>query len=144
MNTLRIVLLLAVASIYHTHISAQMAIAYDGETAYVTNQGKQGEKDASKEVFRFHKKLPTFYEGYAIEVATSDYPLDRTTPVFRQFGGIHYDKLDEGGYSYLILGRFSDKKSAITFLHTVVMHRAKDARVVKYKEGNRSIVREES
>lgn len=144
MNTLRTLSLLAAAFFFCFDSSAQMAIAYDGETAYVTNKSKTKKEEPSSEVFRFHKKLPTLYQGYAIEIATSDYPLDRTTPIFRQFGGIHYDKLDEGGYSYLILGRFADKESALSFLHNVVLHRAKDARVVHYKEGERNIVREES
>ena len=144
MNTLRNTMLLVAALFFCTSLSAQMAIAYDGNTAYVTNKPQQNDSAQSDDVFRFHKKLPSLYEGYAIEVAASDYPLDRADSVFRQFGGIHYDKLDEGGYSYLILGRFSDEKSALSFLHNVVLHRAKEARVVRYKEGNRSIVREDS
>jgi len=144
MSTLRTLMLLCAACTFCTSISAQMAIAYDGDVAYVTNQANKEKEEPSDEVFRFHKKLPSLYQGYAIEVATSDYPLDRTAPVFRQFGGIHYDKLDQGGYSYLVLGRFASEKSALTFLQNVVIHRAKEARVVRYKEGNRSIVREES
>jgi hypothetical protein len=144
MSTLRNTMLLAAALFFCTSVSAQMAIAYNGGKAYVTNKAKTEDPSETNEVFRFHKKLPSLYEGFAIEVASSDYPLDRTDKVFRQFGGIHYDKLDEGGYSYLVLGRFSDEESALSFLQNVVIHRAKEARVVRYKEGNRSIVREES
>lgn len=144
MNTLRLsVLLLAVLS-FCVKSSAQTVIAFDGETAYVTNKTAKKTTKPSNTPYRFHKKLPSLYEGYAIEVAASNYPLDRTDGVFRKFGGIHYDKLDEGGYSYLILGRFSDEKSALHFLNTIILPRANDARLILYKEGNRSIVREES
>ena len=144
MNILRTSLLPMAVLAINSQVSAQMSIAYNGETAYVTNKSIEKEAGSEDEVFRFHKKLPSLYEGYAIEVAASNYPLDRRNPLFRQFGGIHYDKLDEGGYSYLILGRFSDEKSALSFLHNAVLHRAKEARVVHYKEGTRNIVREES
>ncbi len=140
MNTLRIpqgVLVLALLFV-STLIYSQSTVAYQGEVASIE---AEAEKTASPSPYRFHKKLPVLYEGYAIEIATSTYPLNRTNSMFRKFGNVHYDKLEQGGYSYVILGRFSDDISALRFLHNIIVPKAEDARLVHYKDGIRKIVR---
>ena len=120
--------------------TSQNSLAYNDSGDFINST------DATRKVTapsRFHKKLSGTYNGYAIEVATSDYPLDRSNPVFRQFGNIHYDKLDRGGYSYLILGRFSSDESALHFMNYIIVPKAKNAKLIHYKDGTRKVVRAE-
>lgn len=91
--------------------------------------------------YHFHKKLPQLFSGFAIEIAASNYPLDNSNPVFRQFGNIHYEKLREGGYSYLILGKFSSKESALHFVETIIKPKTEHARLFEYKDGIRKVIR---
>ncbi len=87
--------------------------------------------------YRHHKKLSSNYEGYAIELTTSDLPLKRNYFLFNQFGNVNYDKLNEGGYSYCILANFSSKKSVEHFLETIILPKAPEARLIEYKKGKR-------
>lgn len=139
MSTLRSYLLTGMLCTCFTFaVTAQSSLAYESGTAY---------RPAKKEVrktptpHRVHKKLPALYQGYAVEVATSTYPLDGTNGIFRKFGNIHYDKLERGSYSYLILGRFRNDASALHFLTNIIAPQVKEARVVHYKDGIRRIVR---
>ncbi len=88
-------------------------------------------------IYRFHKKVPGTYNGYAIEIVKAKYPLERNYPLFKKFGNVHYEKLAEGGYSYCILLNFNSKKGAKQFLENVVKPKAPDARIVSYKLGVR-------
>ncbi|MEZ4933201.1 MAG: hypothetical protein R2788_13900 [Saprospiraceae bacterium] len=139
MNTLRNILLLSAATTF-------FAITANSQTimAYHNGAASKAAKDVAANMstpYHSHKKLPVLYDGYAIEVATSTYPLDRKNQLFRQFGNVHYDKLERGSYSYLILGGFSDDESVLHFLQNVIAPQVKDARAVHYKEGIRRIVR---
>ena len=139
MNTLRNTLLLVAAfNFFALTANTQTTLAYHNSPASKAAKKVAAEMPAP---YNAHKKLPVFYEGYAIEVATSTYPLDRKNQVFRKFGNIHYDKLERGSYSYLILGGFSNDKSILHFLQNVIAPQVKDARAVHYKEGIRRIVR---
>lgn len=91
---------------------------------------------------RFHKRFPQLFTGMAIEIASSTYPMDKSNPVFRQFGNVLYEKLPEGGYSYLIMANFSSKESALEFVQNVVKPKVGDAKLIQYNEGNRKVVRE--
>ena len=99
--------------------------------------------DTRATTYRHYKKLPQLFTGYAIEVAYSDDPLTRTDPIFRQFGNIKYEKLSQGGYSYLITCRFSSREAALQFLRTVILPKVDDARLYTYTEGIRQIIRPE-
>ena len=141
MNTLRTYLLLcAVTLSFALTANAQSTIAYQTSTAY---RAAKEARTNPVTPHRIHKKLPAMYDGYAVEVATSTYPLDQTNPIFRKFGNIHYDKLERGSYSYLILGRFSNDKSALHFLNNIIGPQVKSAKVVHYEEGIRRVVRAE-
>jgi len=117
---------------------AQSSIDFQDDVAFRETEPSM---PASPSPYRFHKKLPGMYDGYAIEVARSTYPLDRANPIFRQFGNVHYDKLEQGGYSYLILGRFSGDDSGLRFLDNIIRPKAKEAKLVHYQDGIRKIVR---
>ncbi len=124
------------------HSSAQTATFAGGNDAFAAVNTPEKAEANSSASFRFHKKLPQLFTGFAIEVAASNYPLDRTNPIFRQFGNIHYEKLREGGYSYLILGKFSSKDAALQFVQTIIKPKAEDARLFEYKDGIRKVIRD--
>ena len=89
---------------------------------------------------RFHQRLSGTFSGLAIELIAADLPLERSLPLFRQFGNVHYDKLDQGGYSYIIKTDFEDKKALEKFYHTVILPRNAKAKMVEYKFGKRNIL----
>lgn len=88
--------------------------------------------------YRQHKKLPTFYTGYVIELTTSDLPLRRDYNLFEKFGNVFVDQMKEGGFSYMITG-FRNEKAATSFLKNIVIHRASEARVIYYNKGDRKL-----
>jgi hypothetical protein len=95
-----------------------------------------GEDNQIAHYYRHHRKLPTFFDGFAVELTTSDLPLRRDYPLFEQFGNVLVDQLDEGGFSYLITG-FRSEKAAKTILKEMIQHRAPEATVVHYNKGKR-------
>lgn len=141
MNTLRKYFLLgAVIACFCLQANAQSTLAYQNTTAY---RSAKKSKTPARTYSRFSKKLPALYHGYAVEIETSTYPLDRSASIFKKFGNIHYDKLERGSYSYLILGRFSNDESALHFLQNIIAPQVKKAKVVHYEEGTRRVVRSE-
>lgn len=88
-------------------------------------------------VYRLHKKLPALHSGYVIEVATSEFPIDRNHEVFKKFGKIFYHKMRGGGYSYVIKANFSELKSAQKFCKNIIKPRFENAQVIEYKKGKR-------
>lgn len=75
-----------------------------------------------------------------VELITSDLPLKRDHPLFKQFGNAYYDVLEEGGYSYSILTDYADTEKAKKYLDRMIKHRAPMAKVVKYQLGRRKEV----
>ena len=99
MNTLRLPFLPVLAFIcFAGQLSAQNALVLNDEVAEISSSPKN--HPAPLNPYRFHKKLPYSYEGYAIEVIASNYPLTRTNPVFRQFGNY---PLRQTGTRWLLL-----------------------------------------
>ena len=91
---------------------------------------------------RSHKRFPQLFTGMAIEIATSTYPMNKTNPLFRQFGNVFYEKLPEGGYSYLIMANFSSKEAGLEFVKNVVKPKAEKAKLIQYSDGNRKEIRD--
>lgn len=89
---------------------------------------------------RFHQRLSGTFSGLAIELIAADLPLERSYPLFRQFGNVHYDRLEEGGYSYIIKTDIEDKKSLEKFYKNVILPRNEQAKMVEYKFGKRNIL----
>ncbi len=131
MPLLRILLFAIVLATFSLDLSAQEYFA-DNSTAYVPTE-------QVTKVYRLQKRLPAFYTGFAIEVATSDLPVQKSHPIYGKFGKIYYHKLKEGGYSYLIQTPFSDLKSVRKFYENVVKSKSNDARIIKYNKGKRKI-----
>ena len=95
--------------------------------------------DGKSMVYRLQKRLSAVYDGYAIEVGTSEFPVERTDPLLKKFGKIYYQKLRGGGYSYVIKAEFSDLKSVKQFCNTVIKPKVKEARIFEYNMGKRKL-----
>ena len=104
------------------------------------NYNYQDRKKQKKEIadyYRHHKPLSADYEGFVIELTTSDLPLKRNYFLFEQFGNVFYEKLKKGGYAYCIKVNFSSKKSILQFVENIILPKAPEARVVEFKKGKR-------
>jgi hypothetical protein len=88
-------------------------------------------------VYRFHKKLPAMYNGYAIEIAKAEYPMGKSEPIFKKFGNVKYHKLHEGGYSYLITTDFKNVEDAQAFYESIVKPKVETAKLIRYEYGIR-------
>ena len=102
------------------------------------NDLKGGDEDLLI-VAKHQKRMPAGYDGFVVEVASSDLPLKSSDPVFKKFGNIYYHKLREGGYSYVIMTNFSDIKVARNFCTDVVAPKVPGAKLIEYKKGVRFI-----
>ncbi len=124
---------------------SQTGAPMEGATAFATSRKASKpvlSVPTASRVYNHCKKLSQTYSGYAIEVSASEYPLQPNHPVFRQFGNIFYEKLREGGYSYLIKGEFSSEEAALHFMKNIIVPRASGARLFFYEEGIRKAVTE--
>lgn len=90
--------------------------------------------------YKHHKKLSVTHTGIVLELITSDLPLKRDYPLFKQFGNVYYDQLEGGGYAYCILTKFSKLKQAKAYLQQMILPHAPTAKVVKYQLGRRKRV----
>ena len=141
-NPLHILLLVFMTAI-STAAFCQGGAAFEPELtlASVNPTPKKALAPAASTV-RTHKRFPQLYTGWAIEIATSTYPMDKSEPVFRQFGNVMYEKLPEGGYSYLIKANFSTKEAGLDFMKNVVRPKAEKAKLIQFNDGNRKVIRE--
>lgn len=80
--------------------------------------------------------LPLNYIGYKIEFYTTLSALPATHKIFNRHGNIVLERKENGLYSYL-LGNFSDKQLAETFLQETLLNRYPTATLVSYENGQR-------
>jgi len=126
-----------------TSTALAFAILFFATTAFSqdyyasADTGDKSEKIST--VYRLHKKLPAFHNGYVIELATSEFPIKKDHPIFKKFGKVFYHKLREGGYSYVIKANFAELKSAKNFCDNIIKPRYENARVYEYKKGVRKL-----
>lgn len=95
--------------------------------------------------FRHHRRLSGTYTGLVIELIQSDRPLPRNHELFTQFGEIFFDHLQGdddhvGGYSYCIKTAYTSQKKLRKFLAMMVLPRVPTARIIVYKNGERTIM----
>lgn len=95
--------------------------------------------------FRHHRRLSGTYTGLVIELISSDRPLPRNHELFTQFGEIFFDHLKgdddhPGGYSYCIKTAYTSQKKLRKFLAMMVLPRVSTARIIVYKDGERTIM----
>lgn len=108
--------------------------AYQSETKHV-----QKSIPKIKDTYRHHNALPETFEGIVIELTTSDFPLKRDYPLFKQFGQVYYDRVKDEGYSYCIIANFNSEQSLRKYLDQVIKPKASEAKLVEYKKGKRTI-----
>ena len=104
MKALRTVFVIALVSL-GTTARCQGVAFFEPENTLtaVSSPAKKATPAPPAATARFHKRFPQLFTGMAIEIAASTYPMDKASPVFRQFGNVLFEKLPEGGYSYLIM-----------------------------------------
>ena len=93
--------------------------------------------DAPAAYFRYHKRMPASFSGFAVELVAANTPLPRDYELFKRFGNVHYDKIQRGRYTYLIPVGFTKKKSVEKYLTDIVHPLAPDATIVEYRYGQR-------
>lgn len=76
------------------------------------------------------------FTGYLIEFYKSPYQLPSSHEIFSKHGNIIMDEQSNGSYSYM-MGSFSNWRDANKFLNSIILARYPDARVVRYKNGDR-------
>ena len=87
--------------------------------------------------YRKHKLLDKDFSGYVIELLQSDVKLKRNYPLFKRFGNIRIEQLENGKYSYCIIANFKKSNSLKIFVNEVIIPRAPEAKAWKYKKGKR-------
>ncbi len=80
--------------------------------------------------------LPAEYTGFRIEFISSPYQLPGSHEIFFRHGRITMDQQKDGSFSYL-LGAFNEYKDAEDFLVNIMAKQYPNAKVVRYKKGNR-------
>lgn len=143
-SSVKNILLFLLLSLFSSGLIAQTSdtiVAYthlqNTERPSVTEEKINKAGKTTPTYYRHHKKLPATYSGYAIELVRSDLPLKRSFPLFQQFGNVHYEKLDGGGYAYILLVKFSSKKALKKYVTQMVKPKAPDAKALVYKVGKR-------
>lgn len=141
-NPLRTVLLVIFTAL-SLPAFCQGGAAFEPELALASiNAAPKKSPAPSTTAVRTHKRFPKLYSGWAIEIATSTYPMDKSEPIFRQFGNVSYEKLPEGGYSYLIKANFSSKEAGLEFMKNVIKPRAEKAKLIQFNDGIRKVIRD--
>lgn len=140
-NALRILTLLF-ALFFSDIVFCQGDMAFEPDLVLASSNNSSKKVVTSTNSVRTHKRFPQLYTGMAVEIATSTYPMDKSNPIFRQFGNVLYEKLPEGGYSYLIMANFSSKEAGLDFVKNVVKPKAEKARLIQFNEGNRKVIRD--
>lgn len=95
--------------------------------------------EATTSGYRFTKRLPATFSGYAIEIWTSDFPLEKDYTMFKGFGKVYHYKTDEGTYSYLLLTKYRRERAVQDYMDKVLLKRLPHAKIIRYKNGQRSV-----
>ncbi len=80
--------------------------------------------------------LPPNYTGYRIEFFASPYELPSSHEIFQRHGEITHEMKKDGSYAYL-LGDFGEWRDANKFLNSIMLSQYPNAKVIRYKKGNR-------
>jgi|GEM_PF-6491113 len=135
-------LALCLAAVFQATAQSKMAnqilVVEKAKALKISNKTERvSSKPAITSTYRYHKRLASTHSGIVIELTASNYPLSRDFPIFKQFGNVYYDKLEQGGYSYLIKTNFKSWEAAEKFLNEIILPKAPEARVIEYKTGVR-------
>jgi len=141
-TTLLLALLFATSIIFAQTYANNISTSnnYGAEAVFTSKSVSKKTIKSSVKTTRFYKRLSGTFSGYAIELAASDLPLTRNNKVLRRYGNVHYDKLREGGYSYIIKTQFSSKNALKKFYETVILPHNVASKMIEYKLGKRHIL----
>lgn len=90
----------------------------------------------SKNIYSKPSYLEEEFTGYSIQLTTSMERLANDNPLFAEFGNLMIEEATNPKYCYM-LGEFETKEGAEKFLKFVLSERYPEAKVIRYKEGNR-------
>ena len=110
-------------------------------TAGLSDNSTSSIRSETRSLRKEIRKFPALYNGYAIELNLSSTPLHSGYPIFRQFGQIQEEHRPGEGYSYLIAAKFESHDSAARYLKEMILHRAPQAKIFWYENGNRLLVK---
>jgi hypothetical protein len=100
--------------------------------------GASPKKDIEPTYARWAKKMSAVYDGFAVQLCVTDFPLSRENALFSQFGQVFYERTAEGKFAYMIAApKFSNKKSLQDFIDNIMKKRAPEAVAVEFKDGKR-------
>ncbi|NJN77773.1 MAG: hypothetical protein HC803_05115 [Saprospiraceae bacterium] len=94
------------------------------------------ENAISKNIYSKPSYLAEEFTGYSIQLTTSMERLKNDNALFAEFGNLMIEEATNPKYCYM-LGEFNTKEGAEKFLKTVILERYPDAKVIRYKEGDR-------
>jgi hypothetical protein len=90
----------------------------------------------SKNIYSKPSYLEEEFTGYSIQLKTSMERLANDNVLFSEFGNLMIEEAANPKYCYM-LGEFQTKEGATKFLEFVLLERYPEAKVVRYKSGNR-------
>lgn len=102
----------------------------------LTSKGVDNEEGVPS-YFRQHKIMPVNFSGFVIELLQSEEKLERNYPLFKRFGNVHVQQLENGKFSYCIIANFNKAKSLKIFVEDIIVPLAPEAQAFKYKKGKR-------
>ena len=94
------------------------------------------ENAISKNIYSKPSYLAEEFTGYSIQLTTSMERLTNDNRLFSEFGNLMIEEATNPKFCYM-LGEFNTKEGAEKFLKFVILERYPEAKVVRYKAGNR-------
>lgn len=94
------------------------------------------ESTVSKNVYKKPTYFSDYFTGYSIQLTTSMERLADDDKLFSEFGDLMIEEATNPKFCYM-MGEFRTKEGAQKFLETVILVRYPDAKVIRYKKGNR-------
>lgn len=96
----------------------------------------KAESETNKNIYKKPTYFSEFFTGYTIQLTTSMERLADNDKLFTEFGDLMIEEATNPKFCYM-MGEFRTKDGAEKFLKTVISARYPEAKVVRYKKGNR-------
>ena len=104
-------------------------------------QTAQSHRTASKTdskplcTIRHHQRMPIDFQGFLVELASSDEPLSRSNPLFSPYGIIHYREVDNGIRKYYLVTQFNTIETLAKYFNDRVRPNTPGAKMIRVKKG---------
>ena len=142
MNSHEKIFLIAVLLLLATVVLAQNGPA-EAEFVAQKTETHTTTEELTTTGYSYTKRLPATFSGYAIEIWTSQFPLEKDYEMFKGFGKVYYYRTDDGRYSYLLLTKYRRERAVQDYMDKVLLKRLPHAKIIRYKNGQRSVLSEE-